>query len=229
MSPADCSVIIPALNEADNIERAIRSAQDAGAREIVVADGGSDDRTIEIARNVGALIVESEPGRGVQQNAGARLAQGHVLLFLHADNWLAPSALTQVSDAATGVTHVWGGMQQNIDAHRWMFRVLEWGNRLRIVYRGLPFGDQAIFVSTELFWQVGGFPDHPIMEDLALSRRLLRIRRPLCLEGPIYVNARRWQETGVIKQTVRNVSLQAAYAMGVSPARLAQYYRNGGD
>jgi rSAM/selenodomain-associated transferase 2 len=224
MTPHDISVVIPAINEAAAVGRAIASALAAGAGEVVVADGGSRDETPVVAEASGALVIHAPPGRARQQNAGARQARGAVLLFLHADNHLAAAALQQVVRALENSRRHWGAFRQHIDDPARIFRWIERGNAARVRWRGLPFGDQGIFVRRELFWNVGGFPDEPLMEDLMLAARLRRRAWPLLLPGPLYVDARRWQARGPLRQTLRNWRLQAAFALGFSPGRLAAQY-----
>ena len=118
-----------------------------------------------------------------------------------------------------------GAFSQRIDAGGLAFRLLEWGNARRARWLGLPYGDQAIFVRREAFFAAGGFPDVPLMEDVLLMQRLRRRAWPLLLPGPVHVSARRWQRHGVVRQTIRNWALLAAFASGISPERLARYYR----
>lgn len=233
MDCSNVSVVIPALNEAGCIRRALDSCASAG--EVIVVDGGSEDETLRIAEAAGAKVLQCEAGRAIQQNVGARAAAGKVLLFLHADNFLGqPSAgivhpIQQISDALAANPNRWGGaMQQRIDAPGVQYRCLQWGNAMRVRMRGVPFGDQAIFVRHEMFERVGGFPIEPLMEDLILSQRLRRFAWPLLLPGPVCVSARRWQRYGVVRQTARNTALQLAYAAGVSPTRLKSHYSNHG-
>ena len=225
MTPAEISVVIPAINEESSIAVAVQSAVRAGAGEIIVVDGGSQDDTIGAARRAGATkIVRSLPGRGVQLNSGLVLVDAHqrVVLFLHADNALDPNCLEQICDRDE---LIWGAFRQQIDSPAKIFRWIERGNAMRVQLRRMPFGDQAVFVrKTELDRQ-GGFEEIPLMEDVALSRRLRRIAKPALLPGPVHVNARRWQHRGPIRQTLRNWWIQLAYAAGVSPQRLKQWYR----
>ena len=218
------SVIIPALNEEQRVGRAVASAVDGGACETIVVDGGSHDRTRERAASAGATIVDSQPGRAVQQNAGAAVAHGDVLLFLHADNWLGDGTLQQVSTAAAQPSFVAGCLRQQIDAAGTVYRALEFGNALRARFLGAPYGDQCIFVRRSTFAELGGFPETRLMEDVLLMRRLRRVGWPIQLPGPVYVDARRWQKYGVLRQTLTNFSLQAALCCGVNPDRLARYY-----
>jgi len=220
------SVVIPALNEAANIARAVASAWHAGAAEVIVVDGGSDDGTAEIAGRLRCTLLTAPRGRAAQQNAGAGAATGEVLLFLHADNQLAAADIAdQVSTCLADPRRLHGALRQQIDSPQFSYRWLERGNAARVRWLGLPYGDQAIFVRRETFLQWGGFPDEPLLEDLILMQRLRRQAWPALLPGPVAVSPRRWQKHGVVGQTVRNWWLLARYAGGAKPADLAGHYR----
>lgn len=219
------SVVIPALNEQDQLADCVASAWAARCDELIVGDGGSSDRTVEIARAAGCRVVKTGAGRARQQNAAARESLGEILLFLHADNRLDPTAGEQIRCALADPHTVCAAFRQRIDAAGWLFRALEFGNAWRARWRGLPYGDQGITVRRETFWALGGFPDEPLLEDLLLMRKLRRISWPKLLPGPLQVSARRWQRHGVVTQTLRNWSLLAAHRLGVSPTRLARSYR----
>jgi len=225
MTPADITVVIPALNEEQAIIRSVRSAVLAGASEVIVSDGGSSDRTLEMASEAGASsVVRSLPGRGVQMNTGAHLATKLFVLFLHADNELSGQALEQIC-AHENVA--WGAFQQHIDSPRKIYRLIEWGNDWRVRWRRVPFGDQGIFVRRSLFEDLGGFAEVPLMEDVEISHRLRKIKTPVLLRGPISVSARRWEKKGVLRQTMTNWSIQLSYFRGVSEEQLARkYYGN---
>lgn len=229
ISLTDISVVIPTWNEQTRIADAIGSAAAAGAGEIVVSDGGSQDDTVAVARRAGATrVIQAEPGRGSQLAAGANAARGKMLVFLHADNQLTPQSLQQVVDCAdAGTTEVWGAMRQRIESPRSIFRWIEWGNALRVRFRKMPFGDQAIFVHRALYERVGGFEEVPLMEDVRLATKLRKIARPRLIPGPVIVDARRWDERGPIKQTALNVRIQLAHAVGVREETLASWYRGG--
>ncbi|QEF98069.1 N-glycosyltransferase [Stieleria maiorica] len=228
MTPRDVSVIIAALNEAERIEAAIGSAWKNGAGEVVVCDGGSEDRTAQLARQSAATVVQSQRGRGKQMAAGASASTRDMLLFLHADNRLGDGcldALCRCVDRAGDPRACWGGFRQRIDAEDAIYRWLEWGNALRVRWRGVPFGDQAMFASRQLYEGVGGFQAVPLMEDVLLAQALRRRRWPLLVDGIVHIDARRWKSRGVIRQTARNWGIQIAHRLGVSEHRLERWYR----
>jgi len=218
------SVVIPAINEAVSIERAVKSSREAGFDEVIVADGGSEDETPLLAARSGASVVHGACGRAVQQNLGAQHATGDVLLFLHADNWLASAAGQQVRDCLSDPQVLGGAFEQRIEAPGFLFRLLERGNAARVRRWGMAYGDQAIFMRRETFDQLGGFPEVEIMEDLLLMRAFRKLASPKLLPGPLYVHPRRWQQRGVVVQTLRNWSLRGGEALGVAPDRLAKFY-----
>ncbi|MDA1052582.1 MAG: TIGR04283 family arsenosugar biosynthesis glycosyltransferase [Planctomycetota bacterium] len=219
------SVIIPALNEEASLARAARSAWKAGGDEVIVVDGGSADKTIEIAEVEGCHVIESTPGRAIQQNAGAAQAAGDVVLFLHADNVLSLPAIQQVRELLTNTETQFGAFKQQIDADGIAYRLLERGNAWRVRWLGLPYGDQAIFMRRGFFESLGRFPEVKLMEDLLLMKKARRNSWPRLLDGPVYIDARRWQRHGVARQTLRNWMLLTAYQLGWSPDSLASYYR----
>ena len=223
-TPLRVSFIIPALNESENITRAVTTALAAGAAEVIVADGGSDDDTVKLAVDAGAKVVTATRGRAMQQNAGAKAATGDVLLFQHADNWCGQDTVQQIQAALDDEAIHGGAFRQRIEASGWMFRLLEFGNSLRVKIRRMPFGDQAIFMRREVFEQLGGFPEVPLMEDVLLMRAFRKIAKPVLLDGPHHVSPRRWQRYGVIRQTLRNWRIQLAHRLGASPDDLARSY-----
>jgi rSAM/selenodomain-associated transferase 2 len=218
------SVIIPSLNEALRIGDAVQSAWSAGAAEVIVVDGDSCDETVEMARRNQAQVLYSSRGRGPQLQAGALAAHGSILLFLHADLRLPRNAIDQIQRAVKQDRIVCGAFRQNIDAPGFRFRLLEFGNLLRARWLQLPYGDQGLFVRRDAFIAVGGFPSIPLMEDVALMRKLKRHHRPRVLPGPVTVDPRRWRKHGVIRQTVRNQLLLWSYLGGIPPERLIDWY-----
>lgn len=219
------SAIIPVINEASRLATAIHRAWESGVDEVLVVDGGSTDGSLEIARQANCILAASEIGRGRQQNAGAQVASGDVLLFLHADTWLEANVCQRMRDQFESGEMFFGGFLQQIEAPAPIYRWIEKGNALRVKWRGLVYGDQAIFVSRRLFERVGGFPDEPLMEDLILSRRLKQVCHPQLLPGPLHVDARRWQKKGPLRQSIRNWWLVTLFYCGVPPTRLGRLYQ----
>ena len=218
------SIIIPVLNEAQLIVESLERAIQSGADEVIVVDGGSRDGTAELVERMDCQLVVSGPGRGAQMNLGATRAEGDVLLFQHADAWLHRDALPELRRSVERTRVVSGAFRQRIDANGAAFRLLESGNAARVRWLGLPYGDQGIFVRTEVFRELGGFPEVQLMEDVLLMRRLRRKAWPVLLGGPIHVHPRRWQRHGVVRQTLRNWFLLTAHLAGVSPNRLVRFY-----
>ena len=218
------SVIIPTLNEAACLAATLQRLAADSPAEIIVCDGGSSDATVAIAER-SARLVRSPRGRAVQQNRGAAAAAGDVLLFLHADCWLQPGWLPLVHRAARRLDFVAGCFRMRIDGDRRLYRLIERGGDLRAHRLGLPYGDQGIFLRRDLFERVGGFPPVSFMEDLMLMRRLRRLGRVHLLPHLVHVSPRRWERTGLMRQTLRNWTITAlAVWGGVHPDRLARNY-----
>jgi rSAM/selenodomain-associated transferase 2 len=223
MRPA-LAIIIPVLNEADGLAdclQALRELRKRGTR-VVVVDGGSEDQSLEIARKHSDLAFRAPRGRGAQMNAGAAACPANVLLFLHADSRLPPHADALVARALNGAS--WGRFDVRIDSPRAALRLVERTMNLRSRWTGIATGDQALFIGHDLFHALGGFPDIPLMEDIALSRTLLRHGRPACLHEQVVTSARRWERDGVARTVLRMWHLRSAYFMGADPARLALAY-----
>ena len=220
------SIIIPVLNEAANIEQTVARCKDI-ADEVVVADGGSTDGTREVLEQLDCVVCHTSRGRGQQLFAGSELATGEILLFLHADSWLPADARKQILSAWKSVAEAdrfYGCFQQSIDDPRLVFRLIETGNLWRAKYQRLPYGDQGIFVSRQLYDAVGGMPQIPLMEDFEFARQISRLGDLNVLPGPLHVDARRWAKVGPLRQTVRNWILALRYRMGASPESLQTRY-----
>lgn len=221
MTPGDVSIVIPTLNEQANIGTCIASALEAGANDIIIGDGGSQDDTAHLATESGATqIVSSSPGRGTQLRAAAAMATKPYILFLHADNLLTADCLHQICTRQP----VWGAFRHQIDSTGVLYRFLETGNSLRVKYRQMPFGDQAVFVRREAYAESDGFPDVPLMEDVLFAQMMRKQARPVLLDGPIIISSRRWDERGVVRQTLRNFKIQIAHNLGASPKTLEKWY-----
>lgn len=221
------SVVIPVFGEAAGIDALIDHARVVGYGqdvELVVVDGDPAASTLAALTRDGVTTLTSPPGRARQLNAGARAASGRDLLFLHADTRL-PAGAFQAAGAALDGGAALGAFSLAIrSTNPWLAAVATgatWRSRLF----SLPFGDQAFFIRREIFDALGGFPDIPIMEDVALVRAVSRAGgRIAVLPGRVTTSARRWEAEGVVRTTARNLCLQLLYGLGVSPARLARHY-----
>ena len=218
------SVIIPVLNESGGVKKAISRAWAAGAFEVIVVDGGSDDSTAEFAQQSNARLLTSTSGRGQQMNLGAAQASGEILLFLHADNWLPDGAIDQISAAMSQSNVHGGGFRQRLQSPRWIYRLIELGNAYRARYQRLIYGDQGMFVRRSVFEQLGGFAEIPLMEDYEFSQRCFRDSAPLLLDGPLHVNVRRWERDGVASTTINNWRIARAWRRGVDVNELYEFY-----
>ncbi|MEG4573230.1 TIGR04283 family arsenosugar biosynthesis glycosyltransferase [Microcoleus sp. N3A4] len=219
------SIIIPVLNEAPTIAPVISSAGNAQNVEIIVADGGSSDGTADIAKSLGVRVISTAPGRAAQMNAGAAVATGDILLFLHADTLLPREYDYFARLVLANPSAVAGAFELKIDARRLSLRLVETGVNWRSNFLQMPYGDQAIFLSSATFDKIGGFPDLPLMEDFEFVRRLKKQGRIEIVPHPVLTSARRWQQLGVIKTTAINQIVIIGYFFGVSPDRLAFWYK----
>jgi rSAM/selenodomain-associated transferase 2 len=223
--PERLSIIVPALNEAGGIGAALGRLQPWRPDvEVIVVDGGSDDATVQIARPLADQVLVSERGRARQMNAGAAKAQGDALLFLHADTALPDDAIKLVELGLGATDRAWGRFDVTIAGTRPLLAAVSTLMNARSRISGIATGDQAIFVRRAAFDAVGGFPDIPLMEDIEISRRLKAISPPLCIRSRAMTSARRWERDGVLRTILLMWRLRFAYAMGVSPARLARRY-----
>lgn len=219
------SVIIPALNEASNIESTLRSLAGADAAdEVIVVDGGSTDGTPEKAAACGARVVFASAGRANQMNAGAAQAKGSLLLFLHADSLVpggyAEAVRTTLDDPAVSA----GAFRFRTDAPGRGMRLVEWGTNVRSSVFGWPYGDQGLFLTKRLFEELGGFAPLPIMEDFDLVRRLRRRGRVMTVRLAAVTSARRWRQLGILRTLWRNQCMVVGFMLGIDRRRLAGFY-----
>ncbi|RJP75059.1 MAG: DUF2064 domain-containing protein [Candidatus Abyssobacteria bacterium SURF_17] len=218
------SVIIPALNEAATIAATLRSVQGASGVEVVVADGGSSDETVEIARRFDVKLCSCQAGKAQQMNAGAAEATGDVLLFLHADTRLPDEFAQSVREALSRPGIAGGAFELRIDSPRRGLRLIERVVNWRSKALQMPYGDQALFLSAALFRAMGGFPEIPIMEDFEFMRRLRKHGEIVIIPAPVCTSARRWLALGPLRTTLMNQVVIAAYYAGFSLRWLARWY-----
>lgn len=223
----DLSIIIPVLNEATRLPRLLASLGPLRARsvEIIVVDGGSRDVSLAHAREGADLVMVAPRGRARQMNAGAAAARGAVLLFLHADTALPADADRLIARALERSHRCWGRFDVRIDGQARMLAVVAFAMNRRSRWTGIVTGDQAIFVTHDAFRSVGGFPEQPLMEDIALSTALRKLSRPACVTQRAVTSGRRWETYGVWRTIFLMWRLRWAYWRGVPPERLAEVYR----
>ena len=220
------SVIVPALNEAANIEATLRALDAARARgaEVIVVDGGSTDATVARATSLADRVITAPRGRARQMTAGAAAARGAVLLFLHADTLVPPDFDTAIGNAiARGAR--WGRFDIRIAGRHPLLPIIAWCMNQRSRLTGMATGDQGLFVERALFDRIGGYADLPLMEDLALSKALRAHAAPACLRERLVTSGRRWEQRGVWRTILLMWRLRWAWWRGADPAALAARYR----
>jgi len=220
----DISIIIPTLNEAECIGQTLAGLLDQPGVEVIVADGGSHDQTVPLATAAGARVIAAPLGRASQQNAGARTAQGKVLLFLHADTQLPQDFAAQIRKVLDRPGVVAGAFRFAIAATGWRFRLLEYCANWRAAWFGLPYGDQALFLPAARFQAMGGFKEIALLEDLELVRRLRKMGKIALLATPALTSARRWQRLGCVRTTILNQLILFGFFCRISPGRLVRWY-----
>ena len=220
------SIVMPCLNEADGIVAALGALAPLRQRgvEVIVADGGSTDGTATLAREGADRVVDAPRGRAAQMNAGARLARGRILLFLHADTRLPQDADFLVERRLASSGKSWGRFDVHIYGRHPFLPVIAAATNLRSRWSGIATGDQALFIERERFEQVGGFPEIALMEDVALSATLRRAQSPLCLREKVITSGRRWEKHGVTRTVLLMWRLRLAYWLGADPSALALRY-----
>ena len=221
---------MPVFREEELIDQAVSALQSLrcdGRLEIIVVDGDPEERTLKALKSDGVVTARSEKGRGRQMNAGALLASGDILLFLHADTQLPEDGLLRIRATVKDGRCVGGSFDLGIRSDRFCFRLVEKAASLRSRITRVPYGDQAIFMRKDFFLRLGGFSDLPVMEDIDLMRRVRRSgARIQIIKEKVGTSARRWEKEGVLVCTLRNWMLVLLYLVGVAPHRLARYYRS---
>ena len=191
--------------------------------ELIIVDGGSVDNTLVIAYEITDKVVVSKAGRALQMNSGADIASGEVLLFLHADTLLPDNALQTIIDLFQKKNY-WGRFNVRLSSNKNIYRLIERLMNLRSCLTSIATGDQAIFIERNLFDRVGRFPEIALMEDVAISKQLKKIVKPVCLKQKVITSSRRWETKGVVSTVLLMWKLRLYYFFGMSPDKLKQLY-----
>jgi rSAM/selenodomain-associated transferase 2 len=222
------SVIIPVLNEPMIINRAVERVYSLGSGfdlEVIVVDGDMEGKTIREIRNGDVIKSVSPKGRGRQMNKGASLAKGDILLFLHTDTELPGGAFTVISSTVDKVQCVAGSFDLGIKSERPIFRLIEWIVHIRTRITRIPYGDQAIFIKRDVFNNMNGYREIPLMEDVDLMKRIRKSEGRICIiPQKVKTSPRRWEREGVLYCSLRNLMLISLYHLGVDPEKLVKFY-----
>ena len=221
------AIIIPVLNEQDLIQGSIERLQHLSQFELIFIDGGSSDDSVHLLKkNQLSVLVTNRSNRGLQLYRGAEVASSENLLFLHLDTELPNHFQALICDALK--THIWGRFDVRLNGQHWQFRMIEKLMNLRSRWTGIATGDQAIFVHKNSFLQsCEKIVEHPIMEDIFLSKQLKRLGMPACITEPVVASSRYWQKHGVVRAVITMWALRLLYFLGVSPEKLYRlYYRS---
>jgi rSAM/selenodomain-associated transferase 2 len=220
---ATVSFVIPVLNEQATLANLLRDLRVRyPLSQLIVVDGGSCDQTVAVAMPLCDLVLLSTLGRAHQMNLGGQVACSDYVFFLHADS--RPGIDATALDTLLARRPPWGFSRVRLSGQRHSFRVIEWFMNQRSRLTSIATGDQMLFLQKSLFEETGGFDGIPLMEDVAYSKRLRRLARPLILAVPVLTSSRRWEECGVMSTVVRMWLLRLAYFLGVAPSTLSRHY-----
>jgi len=224
------SIIVPVFHEGERIDDLIEyvnGLDSDGNAEIIIVDGAPEKDTLRAIRSSSVIKISSEQGRAKQMNAGASIARGEILIFLHADTELPIHGLRKIGSFIERTEYVAGAFDLGIKSDKFILKVVSRISSLRSRLNRIPFGDQAIFIRREYFNKIGGYKEIPLMEDVELLRRIKKYGdRIRILDDRVMTSPRRWEKEGVVYCTLRNWTLQALYLLGVSPEKLADFYKS---
>lgn len=221
---ASISILIPTLNEEENIGGLLEFLLNLPHEQIIVCDGGSQDQTCSICARYPVQLTGSEPGRGRQLNAGARLATGDILFFLHADSRLQERCLQDI-EMAVQQGYDWGCCTLIFDKKTIFYKAVDFMSNLRARLTSSCYGDQGIYCKREIFHARGGFPDWTFLEDLAFSRKMRRYSPAGVVDGQITTSARRFEKNGPFRTICKMQMIKILFILGIDPEKLAKWYR----
>lgn len=232
------SVIIPTYNEEKALPKTLQALfSQLGKFETILVDGGSTDRTRAVVADRISLtqysvlstiqLITAPKGRASQMNAGAKEAKGEWLLFLHADTILPDGAIQRLNDMETDQSIQAGGFMHQFSGDDWRLKGISFLDNFRCTRSRIIYGDQALFVRRALFEQLGGFPNQPILEDVAFCERLIKVTTPLLLSPPVVTDARKFIKMGIWRSFVRVllIILHVEYRLPVLPRTFFQDVR----
>jgi len=220
------AIIVPLLNESARLSKLLEMLTALNADEVMLVDGGSTDGSDLLLSASSFKWIKSRPGRAVQMNSGAALCKSDILLFLHADTEITRTALDAARSAMSSSEIVGGRFDVELSGDRPVFDLIAFMINLRSRLSGISTGDQCQFVRRDVFEQLGGFAEQPLMEDVDFSKRLKRAGRIICLRDKVTTSSRRWEQHGVLKTILLMWKLRLYYWLGISPERLGAIYRD---
>ncbi|MGE5391031.1 MAG: TIGR04283 family arsenosugar biosynthesis glycosyltransferase [Deltaproteobacteria bacterium] len=221
--PRSVSIVIPTLNEAENIAGLLQTLTAIPDVQVIVCDGGSTDETCAICARYPVKMVESLPGRGMQLNTGAASAEGDILLFLHADSKIEPAVIHEIC-AAVAAGHKWGCLSLTFDKRDLVFRLIAGQSNLRARIFSMCYGDQGIFCTRGLFYEAGQYPLTVFLEDIGLSDKLRRISPARVLNGKVITSSRRFVKHRVLRTIIKMQIVKIMYRLGVEPDTIIRWY-----
>jgi len=223
--PLKVSIIIPTLNEERCLGHTLEHIQQLSPYEVIISDGRSNDKTLEIAKNFTEKLVTGPIGRAVQMNAGASIATGDIFLFLHADSRIAPNSYEKMLFSMTHSEKIGGAFSLYIDSEKRNLRLIAWLANIRSKYLGMTYGDQAFFVRNLTFQKMNGFSEFPICEDIDFFKRLRKLGSVILLNEKVFTSPRRWNKEGVWFTTFRNILIAILFKLRFPPSTLTKWYQ----
>jgi rSAM/selenodomain-associated transferase 2 len=221
---AAISIIIPVFNESAIIESTLQRIRHDSDVELIVVDGGSQDKTVELVQSLGVKVINSPQGRANQMNFASAHARGEILLFLHGDTYLPKGYQNLIKQTLSQPNTLAGAFLLGIDGEGFSFRIVERLVNWRSRFLSLPYGDQGIFLKTSVFREMGGFANLPIMEDFEFIQRLKKRGKIRMVPAQVLTSGRRWKKLGVCRTTLINQLIIIGYYLGIAPDRLARLY-----